>query len=61
MFVKKIIEFFKNVKKEMKNVRWPNRKEMLLYSVATFGCIIFFSLFFTLITAIIGLVEMVLV
>ena len=59
--MKKIIEFFKNVKKEMENVRWPNKEEMLLYSVATFGCIIFFSLFFTLITAVIGLVKLVLV
>ena len=47
MFVKKITGFFKNVQKEMKNVRWPNKKEMGLYSAATVGCIIVFALYFS--------------
>ena len=59
--MKKIIGFFKNVFKEMKNVRWPSKKEMLLYSAATFSCIIVFALYFTLIDALIALVKMVLV
>ena len=59
--MKKITGFFKNVVKEMKNVRWPNKKEMALYSGATFACIIFFDLFFTLIDVAISLVKMVLV
>lgn len=59
--MKKITGFLKNVKKEMKNVRWPNKKEMGLYSAATFGCIIVFALYFTLIDALIALAKMVLV
>ena len=59
--MKKIVGFFKNVFKEMKNVRWPNKKEMGLYSAATFTCIIIFALYFSLIDAIIALVKMVLV
>ena len=61
MFVKKITGFFKNVRKEMKNVRWPNKKDMGLYSAATFGCIIVFALYFTLIDALIALAKMVLI
>ena len=45
----------------MKNVRWPNKKEMALYSAATFTCIILFGLYFTFIDALIALVKMVLV
>ncbi|MBQ4634037.1 MAG: preprotein translocase subunit SecE [Bacilli bacterium] len=59
--MKKITGFFKNVMKEMKNVRWPNKKEMALYSAATFACIIFFALFFTAIDLVISVVKMVLV
>ena len=59
--MKKITGFFKNVRKEMKNVRWPNTRERGLYSAATFGCIIVFALYFTLIDALIALAKMVLV
>ena len=59
--MKKITGFFKNVVKEMKNVRWPNKKEMALYSGATFACIIVFALFFLFIDFANSLVKMVLV
>ena len=39
--MKKIVRFFTGVKKELKKVRWPKKKEMVVYSVATI-CIIFF-------------------
>ena len=44
--MKKIAQFFLGVKKEMGKVRWPNRKEMVKYSVATISFIIVFALFF---------------
>lgn len=44
--MKKIMEFFKNVKKEMKKVKWPSKKDMVKYSLATIIFIIFFGLFF---------------
>ena len=59
--MKKITGFLKNVFKEMKNVRWPNKKEMALYSAATFACIIIFALYFTLIDALIAIAKMVLI
>ena len=40
--------FFKGVKDEMSKVRWPLKKEMVKYSIATLSFIIFFALFFTL-------------
>ncbi len=46
--MKKIIKFFKGVKKEISRVRWPNKKEMVKYSIATIVFILFFSAFFYL-------------
>ena len=40
--MKSIARFFVNVKKEMKKVRWPKRKEMVKFSIATISIIIFF-------------------
>ena len=40
--------FFKSVSNEMDKVRWPLKKEMVKYSIATLSFIIFFALFFTL-------------
>lgn len=40
--------FLVSVKKEMGKVRWPLKKEMIKYSVATLSFLIFFALFFAL-------------
>ena len=45
--MKKIARFFASVKKEMKKVRWPKRKEMIKFSIATISVILFFMLLFT--------------
>ena len=45
--MKSIARFFANVKKEMKKVRWPKKKEMIKFSVATIAIILFFMLFIT--------------
>lgn len=39
--------FLKGVVKETKKVRWPNKKEMVTYTVATIVCILVFVVFFT--------------
>ena len=36
----------KEGKKEMKKVKWPTRKDMVKYSIATLSIILFFCLFF---------------
>ena len=53
--MKKIIKFFKGVKKEISRVRWPNKKEMVKYSIATILFILFFSLFFYLFDTIVAI------
>lgn len=46
--MKKLVRFFMSIKGEMKKVRWPNKKEMVIYSLATISFIIVFALFFSL-------------
>ena len=42
--MKKLARFFVSVKKEMKKVRWPKKKEMIKFSVATIAVLCFFML-----------------
>ena len=46
--MKAIARFFVNVKKEMKKVRWPKKKEMVKFSIATIVIVCFFMTFFSL-------------
>ena len=58
--MKKLARFFVSVKKELKKVRWPKKKEMIKFSVATLAVLCFFMLFFTASDVIISLVRKVL-
>ena len=49
--------FFKEVKNEMSKVKWPSKKDMFKYSVATILFIIFFALFFYLIDLVMALLR----
>ncbi len=51
---KKFSNFIAGVKVEFKRVKWPSKKEMLKYSIATIIFIIACSLFFYLIDVIIA-------
>lgn len=57
---KKKDSFLKKVRKEMKEVRWPSKKEMVKYSFAVLACIVVLSVFFTLSDLIIAAVRTVL-
>lgn len=46
--MKRLARFFVSVKNEMKNVKWPTKKEMVKYSVATLFFIVTFAVFFGL-------------
>ena len=48
-------EYLKNVKKELKKVRWLTKKEMIKYSGATLLFILVFSFFFSLADIIIAI------
>ena len=49
--------FFKEVKNEMSKVKWPSKKDMFKYSVATILFILFFALFFYLIDLVMALLR----
>jgi len=49
--------FAKDVRKEMKKVRWPEKKYMVKYSIATLAIVLFFALYFTLINVVVALVK----
>lgn len=44
--MKGILKFFGEVKKEFLKVKWPSKKDMVKYSVATVSFVIFFAAFF---------------
>lgn len=52
--MKKIARFFVSVKKEMNKVRWPKKKEMIKFSIATICIVCFFMAFFALSDVILG-------
>lgn len=52
-----IFVFFKEVKDEVSKVKWPSKKDMVKYSIATIVFVIFFALFFYLIDLIIALLK----
>lgn len=54
--MKKIARFFVNVKKEMKKVRWPKKKEMIKFSLAVIFVLCFFMLYFTCIDGLLGVI-----
>lgn len=53
----KMRNFFSGVKTESKRIKWPNKKDMVKYSIATIVFIIGCSLFFYVIDVIIALLH----
>lgn len=49
--------FFKEVKAEFSKIKWPTKKDMLKYSIATIVFVIFFALFFYLIDLVMALLK----
>ena len=38
--------YFKQIKGELKKVKWPTKKELIKYTISTLVFVIFFALFF---------------
>ena len=55
--MQKIKKFFAGVKKEMSRVRWPQKKDMIKYSIAVLACAIILALFFVFSDIIIAAVR----
>lgn len=49
--------FIGDVVEELKLVRWPSKKEVMKYSIATILFVVFFALFFELIDVIFALIK----
>lgn len=55
--MKKIKNFFKDVKKEVSKVKWPTKKDMFKYSLTVILFIVFFALFFSAIDVVVALIK----
>ena len=55
--MKKIKNFFKDVKKEVSKVKWPTKKDMFKYSLTVILFIVFFALFFLAIDVVVALIK----
>ena len=44
--MKKIVEYFKGVKKEISRIKWTNNKDLVKYSIYNILFIMFFGVFF---------------
>ena len=42
----RISKYFRGVLKEIKRIRWTNRKDLIKYSIATIAFVIFFGIYF---------------
>ena len=43
---KRIGKYFKGVGKELKRIRWTDRKDLVKYSICTLAFVVFFGLYF---------------
>lgn len=57
--MKKLARFFVSVKKEMKRVKWLNKKDLSKYSIATIVFVVVFMGFFALSDALLTALRMV--
>ena len=57
--MKKIMQFLAGVRKEAAKVKWPNKKEMIKYSIATLTIIFIFVIFFGALDLILSAIKMV--
>ncbi len=51
------MKFLKSVRKEMKQVKWPEKKYMVKYSLVTILLVLFMGLYFYGIDAIMALIK----
>lgn len=51
------MKFLRNVRSELKKVKWPEKKYMVKYTIATMAVTIFFSLYFYAINVVVALVK----
>lgn len=55
--MKKIKEFFHEVKKEVSKVKWPTKKDMAKHTITVVIFIVFFALFFVATDLVVALIK----
>jgi len=55
--MRRILEFFRGVSREMKKVSWPKRKELTTYTITVLATVIIMSVFFAVVD--LGLSELI--
>ena len=55
--MKKIVDYFKGVKKEISRIKWTSKKELLKYSVSTIIFMLFFGVFFYAVDILVALLR----
>lgn len=55
--MKKIVDYFKGVKKEVSRIKWTSKKDLLKYSVASIVFVIFFGVFFYVIDLLVAVLR----
>ena len=55
--MKKLVEYFKGIKKEISRIKWTNKKDLLKYSVSTVVFMLFFGVFFYAIDMLVALLR----
>ena len=55
--MKKIIDYFKGVKKEISRIKWTSKKDLLKYSIASILFVVFFGVFFYVIDLVVAVLR----
>ena len=55
--MKKIIDYFKGVKKEISRIKWTSKKDLVKYSVSSIAFMLFFGVFFYAIDMLVALLR----
>lgn len=55
--MKKIVDYFKGVKKEISRIKWTSKKDLLKYSISTIIFMLFFGVFFYAIDILVALLR----
>lgn len=55
--MKKVVDYFKGVKKEISRIKWTNRKDLIKYSISTVVFVLFFGVFFYVIDLLVAVLR----
>ena len=54
---RKLVDYFKGIKKEISRIKWTSKNDLLKYSVASILIVMFFGVFFYIIDILVALLR----